>query len=528
MTAVASTDSRGTERPRRTLFGWLPERASNTDLAWGLTLLVIVAAYALLYVNQLGAGLEFDEAYNLEVSRNLALGHGYATEGTMFGVDKKLFDPYITTGPTMLLPAGLLWWISGGALWAVRLVPLALFTGFLIVLYRIGAQVLGRWGGLVLAACPLLLHVGSRDLVTDSLVPGRMIGEFVGVGLLYICFWWLMRDRPLLAGLAAGLAVQTKSNLVLAGGILLLTWFVTTWIQRRRFPVRGLWAAAGAVLPTIAFEIYRLISFGGSITLWQASVTELQQFVDAQTTNVVDPWARLTPFAQLVSVGGYVLAAVAVLAAVHAVWRRARRHAAGSSTASTGRTDRQREHLMTALMLALAVGAVVLLATWIFQSKQDSVRQGLPTVLILVPLLGLAVLRELRHVRPLRVHGHSVRLLVPALAMAIGAFGAVQTVLVFLDPSAREMRTQQQAGVLALQRSGTPSLPINDWFHNPEMLILTGIPAQSRPGVGAPTVKVYTSLNALVVEGFPDARFMVHRCYGQILYAERDLLICRV
>ncbi len=150
----------------------------------------------------------------------------------------------------MLLPAGLLWWISGGgALWAVRLVPLALFTGFLIVLYRIGgAQVLGgRWGGgLVLAACPLLLHVGSRDLVTDSLVPGRMIGEFVGVGLLYICFWWLMRDRPLLAGgLAAGLAVQTKSNLVLAGGILLLTWFVTTWIQRRRFPVRGLWAAAG-------------------------------------------------------------------------------------------------------------------------------------------------------------------------------------------------------------------------------------------------------------------------------------------
>ncbi len=42
-------------------------------------------------------------------------------------------------------------------------------------------------------------------------------------------------------------------------------------------------------------------------------------------------------------------------------------------------------------------------------------------------------------------------------------------------------------------------------------------------------MKVYTSLNALVVEGFPpDARFMVHRCYGQILYAERDLLICRV
>lgn len=510
------------------LLRWLPERASNTDLAWGLTLLAIVAAYAMLYLNQLGAGLEFDEAYNLEVSRNLALGYGYATDGTMYGVEKKLFDPYITTGPTMLAPAGLLWWLSGGAIWAVRLVPLALFTGFLVVLYRLGAHTLNRWGGLALLASPLLLHMGSRDLVTDSLVPGRMIGEFVGVGLLYVCFWLLLRDRPLLAGLAAGLAVQTKSNLVLAGGILLLTWFVVTWIQHRRFPVRGLWAAAGAVLPTIAFEIYRLISFGGSITLWLASVEELREFVDMQTGDVVDPWARLEPFSQLVSAGGYVLAVAALAAGVHALVRGTRTRGAAAEAGSAESAERQSEQLTTALMLALVVGAIVLLGTWIFQSTQDSVRQGLPTVLILVPLLTLVILRELRHVQPLRLRGRAVTALAPALAIAIAVFGAVQGALVITDTSAWEMRQQQEAAAVALERSGTPSLPVNSWFHNPEMLILTGIPAETRPGVGAATVRVYTSINALVTEGDPDARSLVHRCYGQILYAERDLLVCRV
>src|SRR5690242_20516132 len=70
-----------------------------------------------------------DEAFNLLVSLNLALGNGYQT----WYEAPTPFDPLCTTGPAVLIPAGMALRILPRSAIAGRLVMTAYFVGFLVV-----------------------------------------------------------------------------------------------------------------------------------------------------------------------------------------------------------------------------------------------------------------------------------------------------------------------------------------------------------------------------------------------------------
>lgn len=107
------------------------------------------------------AELWYDHALNATVAKSLATGHGYATY--RYGVANP-FDPIVTTGPTLIVPAALAVRVFGNRYWAPGLAS-ALVNAVLFTLVCLSARRLwpGRARGLafaavLLAAVPLCLY----------------------------------------------------------------------------------------------------------------------------------------------------------------------------------------------------------------------------------------------------------------------------------------------------------------------------------------------------------------------------------
>lgn len=507
--------------------GWSPARSRS--LVHGALLVIVIAVYLVLFIHEARAGLEFDEAYNLEVARNLAAGNGYATYGWKTGTALRPFDPFVTTGPTLLMPAGLLWRIGHGTLWLVRLVPLAYFSLFLFSIWRLADRNFGRWAALATLCSPLLIHVAvANDLITRSLTVGRFVGEFTAVAFIFAAVLALSSgDRTFLAGLLAGLAVQTKANFVEVGFAVMLSWMIARWSIDRRFPLkRVLLGALGAVLPTVLFEIYILVSLG-SYAAWRQNLGELLAFVGTQSTPASPHPARFGGLGSIVSVGGYLVLGLAVVLLVTLAML------GGSAVAESGR---ERRTMLTALLSGTLLGAGMLLYTWIMKSTQDSPRQGLPTILLGLPVMLMTMLAALQALR--RATTGRARfwlwaekilcLLMVALAVWQGAREAAST-------TERQRLVDQRAAAAYLDGSGiTPSIPSYGMWHVPEILVLTDIPTMNTPNVGAPTVDVMTSHMAMVLLGTEDARDFNTpladdsnvRCTGAVLFSSQNVLIC--
>ncbi len=143
------------------------------------------------------SGLDVDEAYNLQVSWHLWYERSYATAHGWF-------DPYISTGPTVLIPAAL--FIPLHPL-AARLVTIA----YLVAL----TYVVQRWytGSYVRT----LLWFGSLWVLPHGqLYLTHVLGEIPGLFFVLAGFVAISKTRYGLGGVLLGLAVVTKQIYVLA------------------------------------------------------------------------------------------------------------------------------------------------------------------------------------------------------------------------------------------------------------------------------------------------------------------------
>ena len=150
---------------------------------WGFAVavgLVICCALAAL-VAGLRAPLTYDEAYNLQVVRHLAHTGMYATDGAIYDGEPRLFDAYITTGPTLLVPAAVMVELLGDHLWVARIAPTA---GFLLLLGSAGVagrRVAGRWGAVFGVLAVLMVDLdGHLCIVAGGRDRGRPGGDLNG------------------------------------------------------------------------------------------------------------------------------------------------------------------------------------------------------------------------------------------------------------------------------------------------------------------------------------------------------------
>jgi hypothetical protein len=225
-----------------------------------------------------------DDAYIAVAAKNLALGDGYAASASPGGPGLRLFDPFLSTGPTLVLPAAAIIRVFGATPWAPGLTT-ALATTSLLALI---ALTLGRWVGwlrtvwyvAVMLALMYTLTAGPRFVHWYSLlgeVPAVMFTT-LGVAL----FVWRPGKRRLVAWsfLAFGLAFMTK-NLALLGVIPVAIWLLVSLLRSGGRDARK-WTdlAVGAVcfsLPFLAFEAWKVTSLG--ITGYLSNWDEFKKFL---------------------------------------------------------------------------------------------------------------------------------------------------------------------------------------------------------------------------------------------------------
>lgn len=239
-------------------------RFARTIAFWVLVT-VLVACHVVVIQHSLGARLWEDEAFNLTVPRNLLAGLGYASDGALSGSTITLFDPRISTGPTVLLPVAAVLAFGADPVIGARMVPLAFWVLLIAGLAVLGRRAAGRWAALVAAAAPLAFNgLGSVSPIQG---PTDLLGEIPAAALLVWALVVLPR-RAWLAGLLVGLAVQAKLIALLA----LPGFAVALWVlapgrggERIKNTLRRSWLPLVLVaVPTLLVEVAAFLSMGPS------------------------------------------------------------------------------------------------------------------------------------------------------------------------------------------------------------------------------------------------------------------------
>lgn len=235
-------------------------------LAWLLVALLSIQ----LVVGTLHAGAVFDERYNLEVPTHLARTGAYATNGLLSGGGPTLFDPRISTGPTLLLPIAAIYTVTGPSLVAARLVATCFFVLLLVCISMLAHRSWGRWAGLV-AVATVLAATSAFDVRSPVPGPGSVMGEYAAAALLAAGAVTVAR-RPGIAGLSVGLAVLTKTLAVtVAPGFLVALILLGPRGQKISRTLRFF---ALAALPVVCWLSVILLSLG-----WHGFVINQRDFL---------------------------------------------------------------------------------------------------------------------------------------------------------------------------------------------------------------------------------------------------------
>ena len=489
---------------------------------------VVGLAYACLAWQQLRYGIEYDESTNLTVIKNVAEGNGYATTGASLGWYRE-FDPGASTGPALLLPGAAAWFVSGGVLWIVRIVPLLFFVVYLGSLAWLFTRLAGRWAGLIAVASPLVLSVGLADISTVSLVPGRYVGEFTAVAFTVLMAALIYRRQPLLAGIAGGLAIQTKFNFALPIAVVLLVAVLGSWLRHDRgLRPHVTRLVLGVLIPTLLFEVYRLVSLGPSG--YRTSVREYASYLLGQSAAGSESLAetighRLAGLLGTLSAGGALLLLLATAIVILGVFASSDSGSADSAVARTNVSDGSWFDPVVGLLGA--AGSVLL--WWTTSAGQDSPRLGLPVILLAAPVLGVAALVVLS--RLLSSSQGRTQTAATAFAtlvgMGAGLFILSQGWTAATSSFGERLLADQVAAADALTSSGTPSLPHESMWHLSHLQLLSGIPSEDKPGIEKPTVRVFDSIRARVEYAVDDARAFEGEC-PSVIFASRGVLVCGV
>lgn len=222
--------------------------------------LVILAQLAVVIPGLFWTRLWEDEAYNLSVSLNLIHGLGYTSDGFLGGGGLIAYDTRVSTGPIVLLPVAGMLATGIDPVLGARLVMVMFYAALLVGLWMLGRRIAGRWGAL--AAVTAVLGLNIAQLPSPVQGPTDVLGELPAAACIVWALYVIMK-RPWLAGLLIGLAIQSKTLAALAIpalGIGVLVAVAQSSLGAR--VRRGLVFAAFVVLPSVVFEIVKLVTLG--------------------------------------------------------------------------------------------------------------------------------------------------------------------------------------------------------------------------------------------------------------------------
>ncbi|UIP57914.1 hypothetical protein [Agromyces marinus] len=414
-------------------------RRIGLAVLWWVALVGLVVANLLILIPGIvSVRLWEDEALNLTVPLNLVRGLGYASDGTLSGSTLTPFDVRISTGPVLLLPTAGLIALGVDPVVAGRLLATLGWVGLLVALGLVGRRLGGRWAALVAIAVPVAFETAA--LPSPIQTPADILGEVTAAALLAAALLFVHR-RPWLAGLLVGLAIQAKFVALLA-----IPAFTVAVLLDAAGPIgarlrmtipRVLVAALAAAVPTLVFELVKLLTLG-----FAGYVDNLRDFAyfllsGGQLGYAVTPAEKADTLAaswnlppELAAFVGVAVAATAALVFVVA-WGRVRRAPGLLRSKGAARAEPSE---FAAIVLVALLGVATYLAWWMLSRHTPAwIRHPAPGVLAFVPVVAAALVPATRVAwRGLRTH--VVRTLVAGVAalavvaLAWSVVGRVTTV----------------------------------------------------------------------------------------------------
>jgi hypothetical protein len=418
-------------------------RLARTIAFW-LLAVALLACHVIVIQHSLGARFWEDEAFNLTVPRNLLAGLGYASDGALSGSTITLFDPRISTGPTVLLPVAAVLAFGADAVIGARMIPLAFWIALIAGLVVLGRRTAGRWAALAAAAVPLAFNgLGSVSPIQG---PTDLLGEIPAAALLVWALVVLPR-RAWLAGLLVGLAVQAKLIALLAlPGFAVALWVLASghgW-QRILQTLKRSWLPLVMVgVPTLLVEVAAFLSMGP--TGFVDHLRGLARFVrgGGQHVRPTTVTEKLETLAGAWFVPSWVAVAAAVLCALLVV---------GGVLAVRGRTTDADRQAVT-LVAASTIGVLAFVGWWSTAAHTPLwVRHPAVGVLAFFPVL---VIGAVWGARVLMGRGAVSRALAVVLVLLLSASPAWSVV------GHVQQTTLPRAETVATQRADVE--PIRQW-----------------------------------------------------------------
>jgi uncharacterized membrane protein len=490
--------------------------------------MLVAGVFVVLIASHLRLPLEYDEAFNITVVENVAERFFYGTNGAISFVTGEvgtpvLFDPLITTGPTLLLPAALVWRMSNGAVWATRLVPAAFFALYLLGSWVASRGTVGRWYRLLLVVGPLTLVVPIA-FEHAAFVPTRMVGETTAATMILWGALLASRGKLWWGGVLVGLAVQTKLVAIIPSLIVVIAVLVIVHAN----PLAGRWRRSaiwllGAIAPTMIFEAIRLVTLGwddyrtntGAIVNYSRSVAQIGD------KGSSDAMTKLTSLGNMFYTHSFlvVTSAFVVVIALAAF-------SVGGSHREDAMTRERAWSMSTFVAVSVLAGGSSLLF-WLLAVQERSGRHAILGLLLLFPGLSLFLAYLTSTVEPRRL----VRLpLAIAMFIAVGFVAIDSAAKSIVSLSSESVLDEQKRVARIIEESGTPSLDVDGWWQRPEFQILTDIPVET------PTTPsrllIFDSIQGGYVFGstdmtqFPASKFYADKCRYSV-YVSPYYVLCR-
>lgn len=471
------------------------------------------------------SALGYDDSYNLQVSANLAHTGLYATNGSLYDGNLKLFDPNISTGPTLLVPIALCIKLFGNTILASRIVPLLILLLFLVVAYRFIRKALQEIypnnNLLVFSSfllfCGMFITLGSTENLLFS-----AIGEVLALLLILLACLLVQTDdsrKWYLAALALGFASLTK----ILSLIVLPIFIIFLLAKDRHRPI--LYRIRSTVifntaftLPLILFELYRLASFKFNIALYKQSVHEYILFfktagsgIEPRSPTILNILVNKLHeiWLQTVFPLNHIALVVFILVTFFVIAQLLR-------ALSSIRLPRKLmgPYINRAYLMPLCI-AITWLGWWLLATDRTLVRHGFIGLVFLVLSLILAIQRPTKSRRIVALDGlvyvASVLLLLSCIINLPLQFGTAQ---------------QQSKDMYKLSLFyKNHRLHHFGWWQNPEVQYLLNTTSYSADQPTRPDDETFVLLNALEKQLVP-GQYMADskRCINKQFISERYIL----
>jgi hypothetical protein len=231
-----------------------------------------------------------DDSMYAIVAKNLAFGKGYVQSTPLDGsVGLRPFDPYVGSGPTLILPAAALVRVVGNVPWAPGFITATISLSLvLLIAFFLLRNLNGSAVGAYVCTSILLLYSLTADLHFEHWY--SLLGE-IPAALLCVTGAVVLANKPerrstiIVSSLMYGLALMTKL-LALLAFIPVAVWLVWKSLDARDSRRRDL---ANCVLPGITFatpfalfETWKLGVLGSQ--LYRLNTMEFVAFFKSQST----------------------------------------------------------------------------------------------------------------------------------------------------------------------------------------------------------------------------------------------------